>query len=128
MKFNKKNHHITTKKIFLSVAYLYSLSICSIENTYENAQSTGLSLTQSPTSNFYKLDQKLLLFFCFCFFFHFPSQSICRLNIKELRRFFWIFFYILIFIFFYYYSRGARDSKIGKKWPESSRILDYILC
>ena len=25
-------------------------------------------------------------------------------------------------------SRGARDSKIGKKWPESSRILDYILC
>ena len=24
-------------------------------------------------------------------------------------------------------SRGARDSKIGKKWPESSRILDYIL-
>ena len=25
------------------------------------------------------------------------------------------------------YSRGARDSKIGKKWPESSRILDYIL-
>ena len=26
-----------------------------------------------------------------------------------------------------YYSRGARDSKIGKKWPESSRILDYIL-
>ena len=23
-------------------------------------------------------------------------------------------------------SRGARDSKIGKKWPESSRILDYI--
>ena len=26
------------------------------------------------------------------------------------------------------YSRGARDSKIGKKWPESSRILDYILC
>ena len=27
-----------------------------------------------------------------------------------------------------YHSRGARDSKIGKKWPESSRILDYILC
>ena len=25
------------------------------------------------------------------------------------------------------YSRGARDSKIGKKWPESSSILDYIL-
>ena len=25
------------------------------------------------------------------------------------------------------YSRGARDSKIGKKWPESSRILDFIL-
>ena len=25
------------------------------------------------------------------------------------------------------YSRGARDSKIGKKWLESSRILDYIL-
>ena len=25
------------------------------------------------------------------------------------------------------YSRGARDSKIGKKWPESSRILDYII-
>ena len=25
------------------------------------------------------------------------------------------------------FSRGARDSKIGKKWPESSRILDYIL-
>ena len=25
------------------------------------------------------------------------------------------------------YSRGARNSKIGKKWPESSRILDYIL-
>ena len=24
--------------------------------------------------------------------------------------------------------RGARDSKIGKKWPESSIILDYILC
>ena len=24
-------------------------------------------------------------------------------------------------------SRGARDSKIGKKWPESSRILDYII-
>ena len=24
-------------------------------------------------------------------------------------------------------SRGARDSKIGKKWLESSRILDYIL-
>ena len=24
-------------------------------------------------------------------------------------------------------SRGARDSKIEKKWPESSRILDYIL-
>ena len=24
-------------------------------------------------------------------------------------------------------SRGARDSKIGKKLPESSRILDYIL-
>ena len=24
-------------------------------------------------------------------------------------------------------SRGARDSKIRKKWPESSRILDYIL-
>ena len=24
-------------------------------------------------------------------------------------------------------SRGARDSKIGKEWPESSRILDYIL-
>ena len=24
-------------------------------------------------------------------------------------------------------SRGARDSKIGKKWPESSRILDYNL-
>ena len=24
-------------------------------------------------------------------------------------------------------SRGARDSKIGKKWPESSRILDFIL-
>ena len=24
-------------------------------------------------------------------------------------------------------NRGARDSKIGKKWPESSRILDYIL-
>ena len=23
-------------------------------------------------------------------------------------------------------SRGARDSKIEKKWPESSRILDYI--
>ena len=28
---------------------------------------------------------------------------------------------------FFPYSRGARDSKIGKKWPESSRILDYIL-
>ena len=25
-------------------------------------------------------------------------------------------------------SRGARDSKIGKRWPESSRILDHILC
>ena len=25
------------------------------------------------------------------------------------------------------HSRGARDSKIGKKWPERSRILDYIL-
>ena len=25
------------------------------------------------------------------------------------------------------HSRGARDSKIGKKWPDSSRILDYIL-
>ena len=25
------------------------------------------------------------------------------------------------------YSRGARDSKNGKMWPESSRILDYIL-
>ena len=25
-------------------------------------------------------------------------------------------------------SRGDIDSKIGKKWPESSRILDYILC
>ena len=25
-------------------------------------------------------------------------------------------------------SRGARDSKIEKKWPESSRILDYIMC
>ena len=24
-------------------------------------------------------------------------------------------------------SRGARDSKIRKKWPESSRILDYII-
>ena len=24
-------------------------------------------------------------------------------------------------------SRGARDSKIGKKWSESSRILDYII-
>ena len=24
-------------------------------------------------------------------------------------------------------SREARDSKIGKKWPESSRILDYVL-
>ena len=24
-------------------------------------------------------------------------------------------------------SRGARDSKNGKKWPESSRILDSIL-
>ena len=24
-------------------------------------------------------------------------------------------------------SRGARDSKIGKKWLESSRILDYII-
>ena len=24
-------------------------------------------------------------------------------------------------------SRGARDSKNGKKWPESSRILDYII-
>ena len=24
-------------------------------------------------------------------------------------------------------SRGARDSKIGKKWLESSRILDYVL-
>ena len=28
---------------------------------------------------------------------------------------------------FQLFSRGARDSKIGKKWPESSRILDYIL-
>ena len=26
-----------------------------------------------------------------------------------------------------FYSWGARDSKIRKKWPESSRILDYIL-
>ena len=24
-------------------------------------------------------------------------------------------------------SRGARDLKIEKKWPESSRIFDYIL-
>ena len=24
-------------------------------------------------------------------------------------------------------SRGARNSKIAKKWPESSRVLDYIL-
>ena len=34
-----------------------------------------------------------------------------------------IFMQIVVFPF----SRGARDSKIGKKWPESSRILDYIL-
>ena len=50
MKFNKKKtkkqHHITRKKFVSSVAYLYSLSVCSTENTYENAQSTGLSLTQ----------------------------------------------------------------------------------
>ena len=25
------------------------------------------------------------------------------------------------------YSRGAGELKNGKKWPESSRILDYIL-
>ena len=111
MKFNKKNHHITTKKIFLSVAYLYSLSICSIENTYENAQSTGLSLTQSPTSNFYKLDQKLL--FCFVFvLFSFSQPKHMPFEYKRTETVLLdIFLFINFHIFFYYYSKRFKNWK-----------------
>ena len=55
------------------------------------------------------------------------NRLLLYLLLKKLTALSDIFFNFWKLCTWGHYSRGARDSKIGKKWPESSRILDFII-
>ena len=58
----------------------------------------------------------------------FLLASLCKLEKRTWVKVFRIFpDFRILRLTLHINSRGARDSKVGKKWPESSRILDYIL-